>query len=69
MTHDESEWLPQHLIDLRAWIDARHDHGIATGFIRSPFLLDDALAERIGGYFKVGATPDEGSDVVFGLIH
>jgi len=69
MTHDESEGFPQHLTDLQAWISAWYDHAVAAGFIRPPFHLDDAIADRLEGYFTAGLTPVEGADVVFGLVH
>lgn len=69
MAHDESEGSPQHLTDLHAWINAWYDHAVMAGFIRPPFHLDETIADRLEGYFRVGLTPIEGADAVFGVMH
>jgi hypothetical protein len=46
-----------------------YDHAFATGFIRPPFILDDATALRLEGYFDVGLTPAEGVKAIFGVVH
>ncbi|HEV3423827.1 MAG TPA: hypothetical protein VG105_08605 [Paraburkholderia sp.] len=69
MVHEESECLPQYVTDLRAWISAWFDHAVSVGFIRPPFILDETIADRLEGYFKVGLTPVEGADVFFGVMH
>lgn len=69
MADDESNGLPQYVTDLRAWMTAWYEHAVKVGFIRPPFALDEAIAERLEGYFKVGLTPVEGADVIFGVTH
>ena len=69
MAHDESSGLPQYVLDLRAWITAWYEHAVLAGFIRPPFTLDEAVASRLEGYFKVGLTPVEGAVVIFGRTH
>ncbi|CAB3806351.1 hypothetical protein LMG28614_06376 [Paraburkholderia ultramafica] len=69
MCDDASSGLPQHIIDLRAWISDWYDHAVAAGFVRPPFMLDDATAERLEGYFMVGLTPAEGAAAFFGSVH
>jgi len=69
MAHDESEGLSQYVTDLRAWINAWYDHAVKVGFIQPPFMLDEEIADRLEGYFKVGLTPVEGADVFFGMVH
>jgi hypothetical protein len=54
---------------LRAWLSDWYDHAFATGFIRPPFILDDATALRLEGYFDVGLTPAEGVNAIFGVVH
>ena len=46
-----------------------YDHAFAIGFIRPPFILDDATALRLEGYFNVGLTPAEGVSAIFGVVH
>lgn len=69
MAHDESNGLSQYVTDLRAWMTAWYEHAVKVGFIRPPFTLDEAIADRLEGYFKVGLTPVEGADVIFGVTH
>jgi hypothetical protein len=54
---------------LREWMSRWYDHAVAEGLVRPPFLLDDAKAERLEGYFIAGLTPSEGAQAFFGTTH
>jgi hypothetical protein len=54
---------------LREWMSRWYDHAVAEGLVRPPFLLDDAKAERLEGYFTAGLTPSEGAQAFFGTTH
>lgn len=69
MNTDNLGIVSGHEAALRAWLSAWFDHAFATGFIRPPFVLDDATASRLEGYFDVGLTPAEGVSAVFGAVH
>ncbi|CAB3810374.1 hypothetical protein LMG28614_07263 [Paraburkholderia ultramafica] len=69
MDDDESTGLPEDVIELRAWMNAWFDHAVSVGFICPPFILCEAMAERLEGYFKVGLTPEESADALFGVTH
>lgn len=62
------ELLP-YTMELRAWISDWYDCAIASGFVRPPFRLDGATADRLEGYFNMGLTPAEGAAVCFGPVH
>jgi hypothetical protein len=61
--------LPPYEVELREWISQWYDHAVRKGFIQPPFLLDEARAERLEGYFAVGLTPAEGAQAFFGIAH
>lgn len=62
--------LPSHYeTKLRDWMSRWYDHAVAQGLVRPPFLLDDAKAERLEGYFAAGLTPSEGAQAFFGPAH
>lgn len=69
MAEDTLTSLSQNELELRAWMLAWYDHAVSVGFVRPPFTLSDATAERLEGYFKVGLTPVEGAEAVFGVTH
>lgn len=69
MNTDSEGALSTHETKLRAWLSEWYDHAFATGFIRPPFILDDATALRLEGYFDVGLTPAEGVKAIFGVVH
>jgi hypothetical protein len=69
MNADNLGTLSGHEAKLRAWLSDWYDHAFATGFIRPPFILDDATALRLEGYFDVGLTPAEGVNAIFGVVH
>ena len=63
------EGLSQYETNLRQWMSRWYDHAVAEGLVRPPFLLDDAKAERLEGYFAAGLTPSEGAQAFFGRAH
>ncbi len=69
MAEDTSNGLSQDDLDLRAWMSAWYDHAVGVGFVLPPFILSDATAARLEGYFKVGLTPVEGAEAFFGVTH
>ncbi|RDK01000.1 hypothetical protein [Paraburkholderia lacunae] len=69
MAEDNPDCLTQNDLELRAWMLAWYDHAVSVGFVRPPFTLSDATAERLEGYFKVGLTPVEGAEAFFGIVH
>jgi hypothetical protein len=69
MHDDPSDALPQYVIDLRAWISDWYDHAFKVGLVRPPFTLDEAIVERLEGYFRAGLTPAEGAIAFFGVVH
>ena len=69
MNADNLGTLSGHETELRAWSYQSLNHAFATGFIRPPFILDDATALRLEGYFDVGLTPAEGVNAIFGVVH
>jgi hypothetical protein len=69
MIDDASYALPPYVIELRAWISDWYDHAFKVGFVRPPFALDEAIADRLEGYFKAGLTPAEGAIAFFGTMH
>jgi hypothetical protein len=46
--------------ELRQWITDWYGYAISAGFIEPPYKLDNATAERLEAYFKVGLAPNEG---------
>jgi hypothetical protein len=68
--HDDA-WnaLPLEVLELRAWLSDWYDHSFAVGYIRPPFTLDEATADRLEGYFQAGLTPAEGALLFFGVVH
>jgi hypothetical protein len=69
MAEDNPNRLSQNEQELRTWMLAWYDHAVSVGFVRPPFTLSDATAERLEGYFKVGLTPVEGAEAFFGVVH
>jgi hypothetical protein len=69
MTHDEWGWGSPKVLALRMWMNVWYDHAVVSGFIRTPFTLNDADAERLEGYFNLGLTPEEGARVFFSKSH
>ena len=69
MHDDASDALSQHMIDLRTWISDWYDHAFKAGLVRPPFTVDNAIVERLEGYFKAGLTPAEGAIAFFGFVH
>ncbi|AJZ63504.1 hypothetical protein [Paraburkholderia fungorum] len=69
MSAEHSAELSKHETELRVWMSEWYDHAFSTGFIRPPFILDDATASRLEGYFNVGLTPVEGVNAMFGAVH
>ena len=69
MVDDASNGLPLYVIELRAWLSDWYDHAFKVGFVRPPFTLDEAIADRLEGYFKAGLTPAEGAIAFFGTMH
>ncbi|WP_434115223.1 hypothetical protein [Paraburkholderia caffeinilytica] len=67
-THSTGE-LSRHETELRAWMSGWYDHAVTLGFIRPPFILDDATALRLEGYFNVGLTPADAVSAIFGVVH
>lgn len=61
--------LPQSVVELRRWISDWYDHAFRVGFVEPPFRLDEAILERLEGYFRVGLTPAEGAIAFFGSMH
>jgi len=70
LTYDDAlDALPQSVQDLRRWISDWYDHAFKAGFVEPPFSLDEAILERLEGYFRVGLTPAEGAIAFFGFVH
>ena len=69
MSADNAGKPSRHETEFRAWLSAWYDHAFSIGLIRPPFILDDATAFRLEGYFNVGLTPAEGASVIFGVVH
>jgi hypothetical protein len=66
---DAFDALPQSVMDLRRWISDWYDHAFKVGFVEPPFRLDEAILERLEGYFRAGLTPAEGAIAFFGFVH
>ncbi|MFM0607733.1 hypothetical protein PQR05_24710 [Paraburkholderia sediminicola] len=69
MTADNTGGLSRHETELRAWMSGWYDHAVSLGFIRPPFILDDATALRLEGYFNVGLAPADAVSAIFGVVH
>jgi hypothetical protein len=69
MTTDTTGELSTYETDLRTWMSEWYDHAFAKGFIRPPFVLNDATAMRLEGYFNSGLTPAEGANAIYGVVH
>lgn len=69
MHDDASNALPQDEIELRAWLSDWYDHACAVGHIYPPYMLDEATADRLEGFFKADSTPAEGAMAFFGSVH
>lgn len=69
MTTDNTGELSIYETELRAWMSEWYDRAFANGFIQPPFVLSDATAVRLEGYFNSGLTPAEGADAIFGVMH
>jgi len=69
MTQHEWSWVSSEVLALRMWMSVWYDHAVESGFIRAPFELNDADAERLEGYFSLGLTPQEGAVVFFSKSH
>jgi hypothetical protein len=55
--------------ELRKWIIDWYAYAMSVSFIEPPYELDNATAERLEGYCKVGLTPNEGAGAMFGRLH
>ncbi|KAE8760487.1 MULTISPECIES: hypothetical protein [Paraburkholderia] len=69
MAEDLSNEFSPDEAGLRAWMLAWYDHAVSVGFLHPPFTLNDGMAERLEGYFRVGLTPAEGAEAFFGVAH
>ncbi|WP_025596718.1 hypothetical protein [Burkholderia sp. WSM2230] len=69
MTQEEWGLVSPEVLALRMWMSVWYDHAVVSGFIRAPFELKDADAERLEGYFSLGLTPQEGAVVFFSKSH
>ncbi|HTI18562.1 MAG TPA: hypothetical protein VL598_12925 [Trinickia sp.] len=54
---------------LRQWLTAWYHFALSDGHIEPDYELDNATAERLEGYFRVGLTPGEGATATFGKVH
>jgi hypothetical protein len=67
---DESKLLSADFqLELQSWTAAWCDQVVKAGFIRPPFQPDDATVSRLHGYFKVGLSPTEAAQALFGPKH
>nr|WP_087039046.1 hypothetical protein [Caballeronia arvi] len=69
MFDDPSKALPPSVVDLRAWLDKWYEYAYRVGLVQPPFTLDEAIAERLEGYFEAGSTLAEGAMAFFGSVH
>jgi len=53
---DDTAALPLDVAELRTWINAWYEHALSVGFIRSPYVLDEATAGRLESYYRLGLT-------------
>jgi hypothetical protein len=65
---DDTAVLPMDVAELRSWINAWYEHALWVGFIRPPYVLDEVTAGRLESYYRLGLTPLEGADVMFGTL-
>ncbi|HEV3426621.1 MAG TPA: hypothetical protein VG320_01955 [Paraburkholderia sp.] len=63
------EVLSVYETELRAWMSQWFDQAILRGFVRPPFILDEAKARRLEGLFIAGLTPGEGAQAFFCTAH
>lgn len=61
--------LPPEERELRQWITDWYQSAVKSGYVEPPYELDNAMAERLEGFFRFGLTPAEGACVVFGTVH
>jgi len=61
--------LPLDVAGLRTWISAWYEHALSVGFIRPPYVLDEATAGRLESYYRLGLTPSDSAGVMFGTLH
>jgi hypothetical protein len=66
---DDAVALPLDVVGLRAWISTWYEHALSVGFIRPPYVLDEATAGRLESYYRLGLTPSESVGVMFGTLH
>lgn len=69
MHNDASVPLSEYAVELHTWLSDWYDHAYRVGYVHPPFTLDDAIAERLEGYFRAGLTPEEGAVAFFGVMH
>jgi hypothetical protein len=69
MRDDLSEPLLKNVTELRTWLSDWYDHAYSVGYVYPPFELDQAIADRLEGYFKAGLTPVEGAVAFFRKMH
>ncbi len=61
--------IPAEELALRQWVADWYDRALTDGHIQLTYELDEPMAERLEAYFKVGLTPDDGVDALFGTLH
>ncbi|MDB5837884.1 MAG: hypothetical protein JWR14_7714 [Caballeronia sp.] len=66
---DDAVALPLDVVGLRAWISMWYEHALSVGFIRPPYVLDEATSGRLESYYRLGLTPSESAGVMFGTLH
>jgi hypothetical protein len=66
---DDAVALPLDVVGLRAWISMWYEHALSVGFIRPPYVLDEATSGRLESYYWLGLTPSESAGVMFGTLH
>ena len=65
----DAQGLPEQELQLRQWMLDWYDRALTEGHIYSTYELDTQTAERLEAYFKVGLTPGDGVDALFGTLH